>query len=128
MRAVKVFDHFVEVGAVELAVREVEDFTVADVEQLAGGGKLGAAECGQFVVVARGASIASSSSGGQADDGGLDAALVVEQQRASEGASFVIGMGGYTEQFEHDGSMLIEARRLLGYIMTEACQTRPDPQ
>src|SRR5271167_3536543 len=36
----------VEVGAVELAVREVEHFTVADVQQLARGGKFRAAQFG----------------------------------------------------------------------------------
>ena len=58
-------DHLIEIGAVELAVRKVEYLVVADVEQLAGCGKLRTAQRGELFVGACRASIPRSRSCGQ---------------------------------------------------------------
>ena len=64
-----------EAGELELAVLVVEDLVVADAEDLAGGGELGAAELAELGGGGGGAAVGAGAAVGEADEAGFDAAL-----------------------------------------------------
>ena len=83
---------------VELAVLVVEDFGMGDAEDFAGGGELSAAELAELFVGGGTAAIAAGGAGGEAEDGGFDAAIGGEGEGAPEGEAFVVGVGDDEEE------------------------------
>src|SRR5581483_6797756 len=94
-------DHAIEVLPVELAVGIVEDFAFGDLQNRTGGSELETANSREFVIIFDPAAMGGGLPWGQADDAGLDAAIVIESQRASEIAGFVVGMRGYAHHAQH---------------------------
>ena len=64
------------------------------------GGELGAAHLAQLGGGGGGAAIGGGLAVGEADDGGLDAALGGEHECPAEAETLVVGMGGDAEEFE----------------------------
>ena len=95
-------DDFVEVQAVKLAVRVVENKATRNFENLAGGGEFFAAECGQFGVALGVSPIGSSLSWREAEDESFDAAFVVEAEGTTESAGFIVRMSGDAHETEHE--------------------------
>ncbi len=81
-----------EAGELELAILVVEDLVVADAEEVAGGGELGAAKLAEFHGGGGGAVIGAGATVGDADEAGFDAALGSQGESAAKGKAFIVGM------------------------------------
>jgi hypothetical protein len=90
-----------KINAIESAVREIEDFGVANVEQGAGGGKFILAHGGEFLVRLRPTTMRGGGSRGQANNIRTDALPRRFQQEAAETPDLVIRMRSNAQQFEH---------------------------
>ena len=87
-----------KVGAVEGAIGVVEHLAMGDAEMPAGVGKLPAADDLESFIVGGASAVGGALSGGETEDGALDAQVGIAGQDSTEGPGFVIGMGGDTEQ------------------------------
>ena len=87
-----------KVGAVEGAIGVVEHLAMGDTEVMAGVGKLPASDGLESFIVGGASAVGGALSGGEAEDGALDAQVGIAGQDSTEGAGFVVGMGGHTEQ------------------------------
>src|SRR6202521_2826960 len=90
----QVADHFVKILAVELAVGIIQHDSAGNFQDFTSSGKLFPAHGCQFLVACGATTIASGLPGSKADYAGLDAAIVVEAQRAPKASGLVVGMGG----------------------------------
>lgn len=91
-------DDGVEVFLGEVAVGVVEDLMAGDAENFARFAEFFAAELSEVFVVFGSFAKVGVLAGGEADEGGIDLLLMGEQERAAEGAAFVVGVSGEAEQ------------------------------
>ena len=89
---------FVKVFAIQRTVGVVQDLAVSDAEEMAGGGKLLAADGLERFVLSYATTVGGPLSGGEADDRALDAGFGILGENSTEASGFIIGMRGDTEQ------------------------------
>ena len=96
-------NYALHVQPVQLAVGIVEDNSLRNFQDFAGGCKFLAPPGGQFLIVARSTAIGGRLPRGQANDRGFHSALAIKTQAPAEAAGFVIRMRSHHHHAPHAG-------------------------
>src|SRR5260370_4478515 len=97
----QVFDHGVEILAIQPRIGKVQHLAMADLQNLAGGGKFGAPHGRKFVVGPGSAAIGGRLAWGEAEDVSFDSSAGIAQQGPAKATRFIVRMSSNAEQSQH---------------------------